>query len=233
MLRAMREILIRGRGPNTLGLESLKAFTDEVRAAKDEPLLIRGEGEAFSAGLDLDALSGDLRELLEAMEASAAALFLHPAPTVACVNGHAIAGGCLLAIACDHRVVADTPKLRMGMTALSLGLSYPPIVLGILRHRLPPHTIERVLLGASRFGPEEAVSLGVVDELTANPLAVARARLTQLAEHPRAAYARTKRALREPAIAMDEAERQRLVEETVRAWDPEAVRARLRRLRGG
>lgn len=225
----MREIIIRGRGPNTLDLESLKALTDDIASAGDEPLLIRGEGRAFSAGLDLDALSGDLRALIDAMERSAAALFLHPAPTVACVNGHAIAGGCLLAIACDHRVVGSDPSIRLGMTALSLGLVYPPIVLAILRHRLPPHTIERVLLGADRFGPEDALALGVVDEIASDPSTVARERLARLADHPRAAYAQTKRALRQHALAIDERERQLLLEETASSWDPDAVRARLRR----
>lgn len=225
----MREIVLRGRGPNTLGLESLKAFAAELADAGDEPLLVRGEGKVFSAGLDLDALEGNVRALLDAMEEAAVALFLHPAPTVACVNGHAIAGGCLLAIACDHRVVASEPALRMGMTALSLGLVYPPIVLSILRHRLPPHTIERVLLSAERFGPNDAVGLGVVDEVADDALAVARERLARLADHPRAAYAHTKRALREHAVKMDEAERQLRLEETARAWDPEVVRARLKK----
>lgn len=222
----MREIVLRGRGPNTLTLESLRRFQGELDEAADEPVLIRGEGSAFSAGLDLDALGGDLVDLLEAMEEVACALFLHPAPTVACVNGHAIAGGCLLALACDHRVVADDEHLRMGMTALALGIVYPPLVLEVLRYRLPPSSLERVLLGADRFDPREALALGLVDELAADPLAVGRERLKKLADYPRAAYAHTKRALRTSAVTIDEAERRLRLEEAARAWDPEDVRAR-------
>lgn len=228
-IAGMREIVLRGRGPNTITLESLRRFAGELEEAGDEPLLLRGEGSAFSAGLDLDALGGDLVPLLDAIDEAAGALFLHAGPTVACINGHAIAGGCLLALACDHRVVSSDPKLRVGMTALSLGLVYPPLALAILRYRLPSHTIERVVLGAGRFGPEEALSLGLVDELSSDPLATARARLAALADHPRAAYAHTKRALRQRAVAIDETERQYLLEEASRAWDPDAVRARLRR----
>ena len=228
----MREIILRGRGPNTLTLESLRRFSAELAEAGGDALLIRGEGSAFSAGLDLDALGGDLGALLDAMEEAASALFLHPAPTVACVNGHAIAGGCLLAIACDHRVLSDRAEVKMGMTALALGLVYPPIVLEVLRYRVPSAALERVLLGAERFGPSEALALGLVDELAADPRAVSRERLARLADHPRAAYAHTKRALRAPAIAMDPAERRLRLEEAAGAWDPEAVRARMRGQRG-
>lgn len=225
----MREIVLRGRGPNTLTLESLRRFVDELDEAGDEPILIRGEGNAFSAGLDLDALESDVQDLLGAMEEAAGRLFLHPGPAVACINGHAIAGGCLIALACDHRVLADAPEVRVGMSALSLGLVYPPIVLEVLRHALPPRSLERVLLGAERFGPREALSLGLVDELATDPLTVARERLERLASHPRAAYTYTKRALRTPALVMDEADRQLRLEEAARAWNPEAIRVRRRK----
>ncbi len=225
----MREIVLRGRGPNVITLESLRRFAAELEEAGEDPVLVRGEGDAFSAGLDLEALGDDVVPLLDAVDEAAGALFLHPGPTVACVNGHAIAGGCLLAIACDHRVVRRDPKLRMGMPALALGLVYPPIALAVLRYRLPSHTLERVLLGAKRFGAEQALAFGVVDELADDPLAVARERLAELASHPRAAYAHTKRALRQRAVAIDETERQYLLDEAARAWDPSAVRARWKR----
>lgn len=226
----MKEIVLRGRGPNTMSEESLQRFVAELKDAQDDAILIRGEGNAFSAGLDLDALaSGALRPMLDAMEDTIRSLFLHPAPTVACVNGHAIAGGCLLAIACDHRVVADDTKLRMGMTAVSLGLVYPPTVLEVLRYRLPAHALDRVLLGAERFSPTEALALGMVDEIAGDVHAIARERLARLESFPREPYAHTKRALRRRALLIDDAERRALVEEAAHAWDPEVVRSRMKR----
>jgi enoyl-CoA hydratase/carnithine racemase len=208
----------------------MRGFAAELAAAGDEPVLVRGEGAAFSAGLDLDALDrGALHELLAVMDEAAGALFLHPGPTVACINGHAVAGGCLLALCCDHRVAQDDPGLRVGMTGLALGLLYPPIVLEILRYRLPSHTLDRVLLGAERFSAREALELGLVDEVAPNPLESARARLGRLASYPRGSYAQTKRLLREGALRLDRAERERRLEETARAWDPDSIRARLRR----
>jgi enoyl-CoA hydratase len=222
----MHEIVLRGRGPNTLSIESMRELSARVRGAAGEPLLLRGEGAAFSAGLDLDSL-GEVHALLEAIEESASALFLHDAPTVACVNGHAVAGGCLLALCCDHRVAASDPAVRIGMTGAALGLAYPPTVLAILRYRLG-NAIDRVLLGADRFDPKGALALGLVDEIADDPLAAARERLERLASHPREGYALTKRELRARAIAIDEADRKRFLEDAARAWDPEAIRARLK-----
>jgi enoyl-CoA hydratase len=224
----VREIVLSGRGPNAMTRASLEAFVAEMEHADGEPLLLRGAGNAFSAGLDLDALAGDVHELLDAMESAIAKLFLYPAPTVACVNGHAIAGGCLLAVACDHRVASNDPQLRMGMTAVSLGLVYPPTVLEVLRYRLPSHTIDRVLLGAERFTAPEALALGLVDELADDVRAVATERLERLASHPREPYAHAKRALRRRALAIDDVERRALLADAARAWDPAIVRARLR-----
>jgi enoyl-CoA hydratase len=220
----VKEIVLTGRGPNTMTPASLERFREELASARDEAILIRGEGTAFSAGLDLDALSGSLGSMLDAMEDVIRSLFLHPAPTVACVNGHAIAGGCLLAIACDYRVVSSDPKLKMGMTAVSIGLVYPPTVLEVLRYRLPSHALDRVLLCAERFSPSQALALGMVDEIADDVHAVARAHGARLEAFPREPYAHTKRALRRRAISMDEAERRALLEEAAHAWDPSRLK---------
>ncbi|MBX3274909.1 MAG: enoyl-CoA hydratase/isomerase family protein [Sandaracinaceae bacterium] len=217
----MREVVLRGRGPNTMTLESLAACADELRAHPDDPILVYGEGRAFSAGLDLDALAGgDPRAVTEAIEDVARLLFHHGAPTVAAINGHAVAGGCLLAQACDLRVVTDDPSIKIGMTGVAIGITYPPVVLALLRHRLPSHTIERVLLGAERHDPRAALALGLVDEVVPDAIEGGRARLARLAAHPRAAYAEAKRALREGALDVTPAQRARFEAAASEAWDP-------------
>jgi enoyl-CoA hydratase len=218
----MRTITLQGRGPNTMSRAMLEALDHELDAAGDEPLLLTGAGAAFSAGLDLDALAasdaGEVKAMLEAMERCTRKLFLHPAPTVAAVNGHAVAGGCLLVQCCDLRIATNTETMRMGMTGVALGLLYPPFVPAIFRARVP--RAETVLMGAERVGPSEALALGMLDELVPAAEVVTRAseRLEARKSLPRAAYASVKRALREPLYAHVEAAHARFLEESIASW---------------
>ena len=215
----MHELVLRGRGPNTLTVSSLRELEQQVDAHAGEALLIRGHGKAFSAGLDLDALAlSHPKELLDAMDSVARKLFLHPAPTVACINGHAIAGGCLIAQCCDYRVAADVPGLKMGMTAVALGLSYPPLVFRILCARIPTHSVDRVLLDARLVDARQALSYGLVDALEADVLEAARAQLTYLSKLPREAYVTTKRALRRPHVEVGEAEQEKFQQLVLQQW---------------
>jgi enoyl-CoA hydratase len=220
----MKEITLTGRGPNTMSIESLRAVERDIDAAGAEPLLLTGQGSAFSAGLDLDALAkldgGGIRALLEAMESVTLKLFLHPAPTVAFVNGHAIAGGCLVAQACDVRIGVSDPKIRIGMTGVAIGLTYPPFVLDVLRARLSAASVEKVLLSAARFDVFEATTLGLLDAV--QPIADARAlaekHLVDRAALPRASYVTTKLALRQPFVANSRSSRDHFLDVVVPSW---------------
>jgi len=216
----MHEVVLAGRGPNLMSLATLRAFGDELRAHPDAPILLYGEGEAFSAGLDLNALAeGDPRAVTDEIERLVTALFHHPAPTVAAVNGHAVAGGCLVAQACDYRIGAEHPKIKIGMTGVAIGIAYPPVVLRILRHRLPRHTIERVLLEAERHPPREALALGLLDEVGPDAVEAGRAKLAALAAHPRGAYAAAKRALRAGVTDVGADEQAAFDAAAERLWD--------------
>jgi enoyl-CoA hydratase/carnithine racemase len=135
-------------------------------------------------------------EFLRLLERAVAALYLYPGPTVALVNGHAIAGGCVLTLACDHRVVAANPKMKIGLNEVALGMRFPPRILAMAKQRLPPQFHTEVLLGAGLFDPAGALRVGLVDEVAEDARAVAEARLRALGANPGAAYALTKGDLR-------------------------------------
>jgi enoyl-CoA hydratase/carnithine racemase len=220
----MIEIVLRGRGPNTMSLAMLEQLEREIDAAGSAPVMITGAGDAFSAGLDLDALAkagpDDVVTLLQVMDRVVKKLFLHPAPTVALVNGHAVAGGCLLVQCCDVRVGADDPDVRIGMTGVAIGLTYPPFVPAIFRARVAPPHLETILLGAQRFAPDRALQLGLLDELAprTDARALAERHLAQRAKLPSHAYAATKRALRQPALSASADDQQRFEREVLPAW---------------
>lgn len=226
----MLEIILRGRGPNTMSLAMLEELDRQIEAAGDQPLLVTGAGDAFSAGLDLDDLAkadaAYVVALLQTMDRAVKRLFLHPAPTVALVNGHAVAGGCLLVQCCDVRVGVDQPDVRIGMTGVAIGLTYPPFVPAIFGRRAPASSVETVLLGAQRFGPERALALGLLDELAPKDRAreVAESHLAQRAKLPRHSYAATKRALREPALTQSAGDQDRFEREVLPAWTGALVR---------
>ena len=96
----------------------------------------------------------------------------------------------------DYRVATRDPKTRIGLNEVALGVQFPPKVLGMTRRRVPPRSLERVVLEAGLHDPETAYALGLVDELADDCLGTARARLERLAAHPRAAYVATKRGIR-------------------------------------
>jgi enoyl-CoA hydratase len=200
----MREIVMDGPGKNALGTRMMDFLLEELAQAGGAPVLLTGRGDAFSAGLDLKellALQGPgMEAFLRKLDLLVSTLFTYPGPTVAAVNGHAIAGGCILALCCDHRVARAQMDLRMGLNEVALGLQFPPGVFRMLRLRLGPAQLDQAVLGAALVRPDLAGAWGFLDELTDRELLpLARERLAALAQHPADAYAAAKRALRQGA----------------------------------
>src|SRR5688500_2331378 len=186
--------------------ELLDAITDAVRGS-DRALVITGTGSAFSAGVDLRRiLDGGERyteDFLTALSRMFRAVFDHPRPTVAAINGHAIAGGCVLALACDARLMSAG---RIRLSELAVGVPFPVAALEIVRHALGPGT-DRVVLQAEVVDRDRALSLHLVDEVAwpdeLLPQALALAR--ELDSRPADVYASAKERLHRPAVAAMEA----------------------------
>lgn len=227
----MHEIRMAHPAKNALGSDLLGWLHAALDDADGRPILLTGTDDAFCAGLDLRevaALQGEaMIGFLRSMDDLAARLYDYPAPVVGALNGHAIAGGCVLAQCCDHRVVTSNPRTRIGLNEVALGVCFPPRILGLLRNRLGAREASTALLGAALDSPAKARELGLVDELADDPLAVARARLAQLAAHPREAYARTKAELRRGATDVSPEDERRFVEEELPIWTSDEVRERV------
>src|SRR5437763_5475942 len=189
---------------NALDLELLaegRAAVEDLRAAEPGAVVIVGRERFFSAGVDLKAAPQLDRDGQRAMVDGINRLFLgwysFPRPVVCAVNGHAIAGGLILALCGDHRVGAGVGKL--GLTELRAGIGYPAAAMAIVRAELPPPTVRALVLRANLIdsGPE-AVELGLLDELAAPDALLDRA--IEVAEGfaapPRAASPRGEEQLR-------------------------------------
>ncbi|MFN8544697.1 MAG: enoyl-CoA hydratase/isomerase family protein [Candidatus Binatia bacterium] len=221
------ELTLAGPARNALGTAFMEDIRTRLRAAAGRPVLLAGSNGAFSAGLNLKEVAAldrsGMARFLDLLEALVEEVYCYPGPLVAAVNGHAIAGGCVLALCCDHRVMADDPALRIGLNEVAIGLQFPPKIFTVVRRRVAPQSVERVVLEAGLYDPHTGLRLGLVDEIATDPIAAARAHLERLAAHPRQAFTATKRALRGAAIPVSDDEQRRFRDELVPAWSaPEA-----------
>ena len=224
-------LTIDGPGKNSLSTAVMQDVIRQVREADGLPILVAGAGDAFCAGLNLKEVAtlddAGMARFLGVLDDMIDALFDHPGPMVACVNGHAIAGGCVIALCAEVRVIADDPKIRMGLNEVALGLELPPKIMKLARHRLSHHQVERAVLEAGLYDPRTALALGFVDEVAADPLPRARALLDTVAGHPRPIYNASKATLREGAIALNEADRRRFRDVVLPRWTAPAVKEKV------
>jgi len=202
------------------------AADDAVRA-----IVLTGAGAFFCGGFDLSAPRRDeaaARRLRELYRESHLGLFTLPKPTVAMVAGHAIAGGLVLALACDYRLGVDG-DYRLGLNEAAIGASFPKVAFEIVRLRLTHARASELLLGAALYPANEAIRLGVVDEMIpADRLeATVVRRAARLGAFPREAYAHAKAALVAEAVARVEAETEEEAARGAAVWTtPESSAAR-------
>jgi enoyl-CoA hydratase len=214
-------------------IERLGLLLDEVARSDARALVLTGDGKAFCAGLALPELieldRAALRRFMAEFERVLLELFLLPMPVVAAIEGHAIAGGCVLANQCDLRVVADRP-LKIGLSEVQLGIGLPALVIETLRAFLPPPSLLRVALRGELLAAPDALALGLVDELVAAPalLEHAAARARELAGVPRSAYAQVKQAWRRPIAETVAHTSERAAEQWLDLWFGDEAQHRLR-----
>jgi enoyl-CoA hydratase len=193
---------------NAMDLEFCEALHAQVMACRESPagaLVVTGQGKMFSAGVDLPRLvaggAAYVRTFLPAMNRAFEALFAFPKPLVVAINGHAIAGGCVMSCCADYRIMAREPG-RIGIPELLVGVPFPVVPLEIVRFAVPPQHVQALIYRGLTLRAADALQFGLVDAL-ADPDRVvdeAVAVAESLAAIPFDAFDLTKRQLREPAL---------------------------------
>jgi enoyl-CoA hydratase len=168
--------------------------------------VLTGTGHIFSAGVDLQrVLEGGaayVRALVPQLAATLHRVFACAKPVVAAVNGHAIAGGCVLAAACDYRLMARGPA-TIGVPELLVGLPFPLVAIEILRFATSTAHLQELVYRGATYTTDAAYERGLVDEVVSGDDVVdgARAAALRLAAEPVARFRLTKRQLRGPTLA--------------------------------
>ena len=212
---------------NALDLDLLEVIIASVRSIEG-PVVITGAGRCFSAGVDLRAIVDGGAKYAERFVTALSEAFLgvfdHPAPVIAAINGHAIAGGCVFAMCADIRLMSAG---TIGLTELAVGVPFPVAALEICRFAMGI-SAARAALQAKTIDAETALGRGWIDAVVPNdeliPQALAAAR--ELGQYSPAAYAATKRQLHQPTRAAIDAGAK--TDANVRAsWISEETRGRI------
>ena len=185
-------------------LDTLLALFGQLGDAR--AAVITGQGSAFCAGLDLPSLlaldRAGMHAFIARFDEAMTAVARVPVPVIAALNGHAIAGGTVLALQCDLRLVTDKATARLGLTETQLGIGLPAIVLESLRAQVPPQSLAPIALEGRLFSPVEALQLGLVHDVIPDAEFLPRAleRAAQLAALPPEGVRQVKAQLRRPAL---------------------------------
>lgn len=184
-------------------LEEGLGVLDDVAGEDPAAVVLTGTGRFFSGGLDLNVVPGldaaGAAALAEGINRLFAAWHSFPRPVVCAVNGHAVAGGMILALCGDLRVASS--EAALGLTEVKVGVPYPEVAMQVVRAELGPSAARRLALGSDLVDAATALRLGAVDEVVDPGAVLGRAMelARGLAGHPGDVYAATKRTLREPA----------------------------------
>lgn len=186
----------------------------EAAAHGARGIVLAGGPKVFSAGLDVPyllSLGEDQGALMQAWEAfflAARTLAASPVPVVAAMAGHAPAGGCVLALCCDYRILADGPY-RIGLNETQVGLVAPEGIQALLARVVGAHRAERLLVAGAMPDAAEALRIGLVDELAHIDEVAVRARvwLEELLQLPHMPMLETRAIARRDVISALEPER--------------------------
>ena len=193
---------------SAIDIEFGDAIVAEMKAAMDpsvRAVIVTGSGSSFSAGVDLFRIINDGpeygRRFLPVLDALLRTTLTLPKPVIAAVNGHAIAGGCILAAACDHRIMIEGTG-KIGIPELAVGVPFPGLPLQIMAARLADGPLRDLVYTGRTVLVDEAKAIGLIDEKCPAGMLLDRAMevATKMASIPASAFALTKQGFYTPIL---------------------------------
>lgn len=216
-------------------LSALRTAVQEAPAAGARAIVLSGGAKVFSAGMDVPHLMGldpaGLKAGWASLFAAGRAIASSPVPVVAAIGGHSPAGGCVLALCCDYRIMARGP-FRIGLNEVQVGLVAPDAIQHLMRRVVGPYRAERLLVEGALVEAEQAHAIGLVDELTDGEHVVKRATvwLDELLKLPSASMLATRRIARADLVAALESFRDDDLDAFLGEWNSPGTQAALKAL---
>ena len=234
----IRELRLARPPVNAFDPALMRALREALRdaiAGGGEAIVVSGSPGRFSGGLDVPALLTldrvGIRDAWTTFFALMRDLAASPVPVAAALTGHSPAGGTVLALFADHRVLASGDFL-VGLNEVRVGLPVPEVLLRVLAYVVGERQAARLAVGGLLVGPEEALRIGLVDDVVPLAEVVPRALAWagDLLARPRAAMTATRALVRQPLIEAFDAVGARSIDAITDQWFSPEAQATLRAL---
>lgn len=232
-------ILCRGKvnALNEALVDELKACFEELEADADaRAIILTAKGRFFSFGFDIPEFFDHSREAFTQYLTKFADLytylFTYPKPVIAALNGHTVAGACMLATACDYRIMVEG-KAKISLNEVSFGSSVFAGAVEMLKACVGHAYAETILLSGDMFSAEDALNIGLIhevareDSLREDATAMAR----KFAATDPQAFRSIKMLLRRPIAELMVQREAASIEEFVDIWYSETTRKQIERIK--
>ena len=195
------------------------ATEDEINAL----ILTSGNTKFFSIGLNIPELyeytKKEFTQFYRNFNELCLELYGFPKPTVAAINGHAIAGGCIIALCCDYRYISEG-KTLMGLNEIKLGVPVPYPALQILENMIGSEQTKEFVYTGEFLPPESLLELGIVDKIYSqdNLFDHTLEKCLSLIENPSSAFRKIKLDLKMPVVNHIKTRLESHIESFVESW---------------
>ncbi len=234
----IREIQLNRAPANALNRELIAALTEQLIDAGQscEAVVVSGREGMFSAGLDVPSLLKDDREAMadfwRLFSRLLSTIAFMPVPTVFALTGHCPAGGIVLSLFGDYRIMCGG-KYKTGLNEAQVGLVVSPVIKNALVRLIGPNTAAKILVPGTLLSSDEALAIGLIDEIKDDPAAVTKRSLElceQLLALPGNAMLATRALVREDLHALFDQEHAIGVDAFLELWFSDSTQKTLNEL---
>ncbi|MCK5390962.1 MAG: enoyl-CoA hydratase/isomerase family protein [Deltaproteobacteria bacterium] len=217
-------------------IDELRAAFDNIENDNDiNAVILRGKGSFFSFGFDVPEFMSYPKDSFERYVFSYSDLikkiFMFPKPVIAALNGHAVAGGCILALGCDYRIMV-TGKAKISLNEMTFGSTLFSCVIETLRYAVGSKKSEHIIYSGKMFSAEEALSLGLVDKSASEEdfISIVEETAQDYSRRDMPAFNSIKKLLKMETLKKIEEEEKDTVSQFVDIWYSESMRENLKNI---
>ncbi|MFC4212057.1 enoyl-CoA hydratase/isomerase family protein [Pedobacter lithocola] len=218
---------------NALNRELITELDDMLKniSADDNigGVILTGNAPFFSAGLDLVELYGyneeEVKSFFHLFFSFTANMVSFKKPMVAAISGHSPAGGCVMALACDYRIMAEGPYI-IGLNEVPVGIIVPNSIFQLYAFWIGKAEASRSLLTGKLYKPDEALKVGLIDELVKGEslLTAAERKIKKFMELESNTWSQSKLNIREDLIAAVTSDQSATLQKMLQQWWSPATR---------